>query len=233
MDEPDRIEALSRVVLLDGMSRSQVERFAERCTFRSIDRGGTLATFGEDASDVFLVLSGRLAARSRSDDGREVNFAAVEAGGLFGEFSAIDGEPRSAEIVALEASWVAQLTSARLREMVLVLPQTGLRLCELLVAKNREMSQRLFEFATMSVQRRVFATLHRLALTRGEPGADGRVDVALPPTQYEIATTAGTHRETVSREMAALARDGVIAYDRRSLAILDMAALRRRVEAES
>ena len=230
-DMDARIEALGRVELLQGVDRGSIARFAERCSFQRVGAGEPVISFDgteheSDRTDAFLVLEGRLVARSRSSDGREVVFATVDEGGLFGEFSAIDGAPRSAEMLAVVPSWVARVSSARLREMILLLPSIGLRMCELLVAKNREMSQRLFEFATLSVQGRILATLHRLALAQGTAtGEGGPVEIALPPTQYDIAITAGTNRETVSREMAALARQGVIAYDRRCLSVLDMTAL--------
>ena len=230
-DEDERIDALARVELLQGMSREHVARFAERCTFARVKKGAPVITAdGPDAgsTDAFLVLEGRLAARSRSADGREITFATVGPGGLFGEFSAIDGAPRSAEIVALAPSWIARVSSQRLRELMIVLPVTGLRLCELLVAKNREMSQRLLEFATLPLSQRICATLLRLARSQGTADADGRVHVETPPTQYELAILVGTNRESVSREMAALARDGLVAYDRRALSILDMGALEQR-----
>ena len=232
-ERDERIAALRRAELLAGLAETQVARFAEQCSFHRLATGETVITDDDAAgsTDAFLVLEGRLVARSRSRDGREIAFLTVERGGLFGEFSAIDGAARSAEIVAAEPSWVARVSSTRLRELVLVMPVVGLRLCELLVAKNRAMSQRLFEFATMSVRHRVLATLHRLAGERSaeDQGGNGAL-VERPPTQYEIAIAAGTNRETVSREMAALAREGVIEYDRRSLRVHDLDRLRRLAE---
>ena len=63
-----------------------------------------------------------------------------------------------------------------------------------------------------------------LALLRLTKRHDGTL--SHPPTQYEIAVEAGTHRETVSREMAKLAREGVIEYDRTRLDIHRPEALR-------
>ena len=228
-ERDERIAALRGVDLLSGLGEAQIGRFADQCSFQRLDTGETVIADDGDvgSTDAFLVLEGTLVARSRSRDGREIAFLTVESGGLFGEFSAIDGAPRAAEIVAAAPSWVARLPSARLRELILVMPVVGLRLCELLVAKNRAMSQRLFEFATKSVRCRVHATLHRLA---AECARDGRAMVERPPTQYEIAIAAGTNRETVSREMAALARDGVIEYDRRSLHVPDLERLRHLAE---
>ena len=234
-DRDERIAALRRIELLAGLGEAHLARFAEHCVFQRVAAGQTVigADDADGSTDAFLVLEGRLGARSRSRDGREIAFLTVETGGLFGEFSAIDGAPRSAEIVAVSPSWIARLSSTRLREVVMVLPVIGLRLCELLVAKNREMSQRLLEFATMSVRQRILATLYRLAADRSgmdRADASGTAAVEHPPTQYEIAITAGTNRETVSREMAALARSGLIEYDRRTLRVNDMAGLRRLAE---
>ena len=50
-------------------------------------------------------------------------------------------------------------------------------------------------------------------------------------THYEIATLAGTSRETASRIISALARDGVVATKGRRI-VVDLLLLRERLESE-
>lgn len=229
------VDALGRVALLAGLGERYIASVAAKCSFESVAKSHTVLRSEAASTDLYFVLHGRLVARGRSADGREVTFATVAAGEVFGEFSAIDGRPRSAEIIAARDSRIARLGSDHLRDLVLVAPTIGLRLCELLVAKNREMSQRLFEFATMNVRDRIFRSLLRLAEAHGaemhdaheneihEGGAE-RAVVEFPPTRYEMALDAGTNRETVSREMAELTRRGVIASSRARMEI-DVGAL--------
>ena len=212
-------DALGKVELLAHLNRDQLRHVTERCRFMRVEKNRAIVTATEPSTDLYFLLHGRLVARGRTPDGREVRFATLEAGDMFGEFSAIDRAPRSAEIVVAKDALVACLAAAQLRELMLLVPQIALRMCELLVAKNREMSARLQEFATMNVRGRIHSAL--LRLTARHSGT-----LEAPPTQYEIAVEAGTNRETVSREMAELARRGVIEYDRQRLVVREPDGLR-------
>ena len=221
------LRALAAIALLEGVGERYIASVAAKCTFEDVRKGNTVLQSEAASTDLYFVLSGRLVARGRSVDGREVTFATVSAGEVFGEFSAIDGRPRSAEILAVRDSRIARLPSAQLRDLVTVAPTIGLRLCELLVAKNREMSQRLFEFATMNVRDRIFRSLLRLAAANGNGNGSGHGESAVvdyPPTRYEIAIDAGTNRETVSREMAELVRREIVESSRARM-VIDVPAL--------
>ena len=56
------------------------------------------------------------------------------------------------------------------------------------------------------------------------------VGARIPVTQAIVATFAGTTEETVSRVLAPLKRDGVVAYTRAAIEIRDLPRLHRRVE---
>ena len=203
---------LAGIDLLRGLAAKQLDHVAARCQFRAVEKGRTVIEASEASTDIYFVVDGRLVARGRTAQGKEIRYLTLEGGDTFGEFSAIDGQPRSAAIVAVTDALVARMDRARMRELMLLVPQFALAMCEMLVAKNRDMSARIDEFVTLDVRSRIHLAL--LRLTKRHDGA-----LTLPPTQYEIAIEAGTHRETVSREMAKLARDGVIAYDRTRLDI--------------
>ena len=227
-DVDTRWQALARIDLLNGLDDARLRSIAERCRFETVEAGRTVLGGAEASTDLYLVTEGRLVARGRNAQGREVTFATVRSGEVFGEFSAIDGQPRSAEIVAVRDSAIACMGSRQLRDLMMVMPVLAVRMCEMGVAKNRAITARLFEFATMSVRQRIYRSLLRLAEAEGVE--DGRFEMEAPPTQYEIAIDTGTNRETVSREMAELARAGIVETSRKRLAV-EVAALRERLQA--
>ncbi|MDP7105347.1 MAG: cyclic nucleotide-binding domain-containing protein, partial [SAR202 cluster bacterium] len=59
--------------------------------------------------EVFFVVEGAVRVVNYSLTGREVAYATVRAGGYFGELAAIDGEPRSASVVATENCLLVKL----------------------------------------------------------------------------------------------------------------------------
>ena len=61
----------------------------------------------DPSEDVLVLLEGAARVANFSAKGREVSFSTIPEGDLFGEFAVIDGEPRSASVVALEDSRIA------------------------------------------------------------------------------------------------------------------------------
>ena len=51
---------------------------------------------------MYFVVEGEVRATSYSLEGKEVIFRDIVAGEMFGEYAAIDGRPRAADVVALD-----------------------------------------------------------------------------------------------------------------------------------
>jgi CRP/FNR family cyclic AMP-dependent transcriptional regulator len=95
---------------------------------------------------------------------------------------------------------------------------------ELLVAKNRRMSERVFEVSALAVRERVRRELLRLA-AEGAPSGSGVV-IRPAPTHYEFAARIGSHREAVTRELNRLVEERVLEIGRREIRIVDLRLLR-------
>jgi CRP-like cAMP-binding protein len=99
------------------------------------------------------------------------------------------------------------------------------KLIELMVAKMRSMSERVFEVSALSVSERLRRELLRLAAT-GE--RQGKIIVIKPaPTHYDIAARIGSHREAVTREFNRLEAEKLLEVGRRQISILDLARLQQ------
>jgi CRP/FNR family transcriptional regulator, cyclic AMP receptor protein len=168
-------------------------------------------------------LSGTIRSTSYTSAGREVIFNEVDAGEIFGEFSAVDGLPRSSSCVAITDCRVARMTREKFLKMLEGNGKIAVRLIELLVAKNRSMSERVFEVSALAVRERVRRELLRLAKD-GEAFRNGIV-IRPAPTHYEIAARIGSHREAVTREFNRLEAEGIVEVRRRQLRIIDIKRL--------
>lgn len=213
------------VSLFDGMDADVVHDIGSRCDWMRVDKGAEIIPQKHNSTDVYFVVEGRVAAKGYSLDGKEVTYAEIGAGELFGEFSAIDKQPRSASIQALEESYLARMTSDQLRALMQLHPSLAIRICELLVAKNRSLTNRMFEYSTMAVSQRICAELLRM-MEDAEMG-DGAVTIKPAPSHYEIATRLSTHREAVSKELGRLGRKGIIKSGRKTIEILQPDRLRQ------
>jgi CRP-like cAMP-binding protein len=81
---------------------------------------------GEVDRSFFIIARGSFAVLVPTDEGPE-RVRALEPGDLFGEVGFFDGLPRSADVVALEASEALVLTQAAVQRLRLTHPRLALR----------------------------------------------------------------------------------------------------------
>jgi len=139
---------------------------------------------------------------------REIILGDIEAGGYFGEMAAIDGQPRSAGILAITDATIACMSAGVFREIIHGHPDVSEQLLQQLVARIRALDQRVHEFSSMHVKHRIYAEL--LRRSRPDPTDQRRAVVSPPPVHSDIAARVSTRREMVARELKALERSGLM-----------------------
>jgi len=208
---------------LSKLCDADLAALAERWTERSHGHNELIIAHGDSGRDVFFLLEGRARVTLFSEDGREIAYRDIEPGEIFGELAGIDGKARSASVVALGATRAARLPGAAFREVVNNHPTFAWMLLEHLSAQLRRMTERVYEFSTLVVRKRLILELLRRAEETGP--VDGQASISPAPTHFELAARISTHREAVSREMSALAKRGLIERRRSRLVLRDLAAL--------
>ena len=140
---------------------------------------------------------------------------------MFGEYAAIDGRPRSANVEARTSCLVVSMPGGGFRELLEAEPTVTKTLLEHFVREIRELTTRvLVEFSTLAVRYRIQAEVLRLAQLSACKGAVARIVPA--PTHAEIASRTSTHREAVTRELNRLAKIGILEQRNRELWITDV-----------
>ena len=106
------ILGLKRVRLLEGLADETLGSLVRQCRWRRFGAGERIISREAVDNDVYLIVSGRVRITAFSAGGRQVTYADMPAGHWFGDFAAIDGQSRSADVVALEETVLASLTPA-------------------------------------------------------------------------------------------------------------------------
>jgi len=194
------VSLLRDLDLFRALSPEGFDVVASEATSRSLRRGDVLFTEGDEATELFVVGSGRIAMANRSLDGRESVLAIMEAGDLFGEMPLFDGQGRSAEARALEASVVYALAYEPLRELLQRRPELLWGVVELLARRLRSMDVALADAVFLDVTGRTAKRLLELA------GEDD--EFQLPITQEELAGLVGASRERVNKAISSFIRLG-------------------------
>jgi len=218
---------LRAVQLFEGLPQERLDALAQACRWRSLPVGRLLVQRAEHERDVHFVIDGQIRVTIFALNGRQLTFREIGAGGHFGELAAIDGEPRSADVLTLQSSLIASLGADDFRRLLqeedVVADRVMRGLCRLV----REISERVIDLSTLGVQNRVHAELLRLAREAGCTGNESRIDPA--PTHADMASRISTNREQVTRELNALQQRGLLAKDGKALVLRDVEQLARMV----
>ncbi len=194
---------------------------------RSYRRAAVLFRQAEHSDWVVVLRGGRVKVSVDTAGGTEVVLAVRGPGALLGELAAIDQEPRSATVTAIEPVTALALTLDEFEGYLRTHGRVAFLLMRTLVGKLRDADRKRIEFGAYDTTGRVAARLLEMADRFGEPTADG-VKIALPFSQDELAGWIGSSREAVSKALGALRAAGAIRTGRMSVVVRDPEALRRR-----
>src|SRR5262249_17408500 len=154
----------------------------------------------------------------RMINGREIFLRDIEEGEYFGELSAIDSRPGSAQIVAITDASVARMPSRVFRAIIHQYPHVCDQLLSDLADQIRYMNDRLSEQISLTARERLCAELLRLSRRT----VRDRIALSPPPSHAELATRIGGLRETVTKLLIALERDRLISRSRSAIALIDV-----------
>jgi CRP-like cAMP-binding protein len=224
---PVTAESLAGVELFKDLSPAQREDIAAHCHGRICDPEELLVSRNSVTTDVFFIVSGRVSVTLYSSAGKETKLRDLGPGQMAGELAAIDGAPRSADIVALEETLIVAMPAVYFQSLLRQYPEVVDGTLKGLVKLVRALSERVFEFSTLTVNNRIHAELLRLA--QGHLQADGSALIKPMPTHADIAARISTHREAVSRELSELTRRGVLERISGGLRIKNVGALQNLV----
>ena len=220
---------LRRMPLLDGLADDRLAWLAARCTWRTVPAGQHVLSRHADDGGVYFIAAGSVRATMYAASGRQVTFRDVVAGDLFGDLAALDGQPRSVDVMTLADSVVAHLDRAGFLTLLDEEPAVSRRVMLRLVDLVRQLSERVIELSTTSVPQRVHVEVLRLAREAGVAGNESTLDPA--PRHADLAAQVSTNREQVTRELSSLTRQGVLRKAGKALVVADVERLARLVDA--
>jgi CRP/FNR family cyclic AMP-dependent transcriptional regulator len=211
---------LSGSELFRSLSEEALARVALKASTVRLEDNAVLFNEGEEANELFVVLSGRVAIAKRSPDGRESLVALMEPGDLFGEMPLFDEEPRSGTARALEPSEVVRVPFDAVRAELEAEPGLLWDVVHLFATRLRAADDALADAMLLDVTGRTAKRLLELAGDAEE--------FTLPITQEELASLVGASRERVNKAIAAFVRLGWIDLSGRRYKLLQRERLAER-----
>jgi CRP/FNR family transcriptional regulator, cyclic AMP receptor protein len=207
---------------LDGVIRlAKTTKFA---------KGEAIFQRGAPADSLLVILSGRIKISNVASSAREVVLNFLVAGDLIGEFGALDGEARSADATALEATEALVIYRRDILAFLAKHPDALLAIVTTLTRKLRMMSA-MAEHNLLQMPSKAASGLLRLVEQHGRKSKDGIV-LDLKLSQKDLGNYVGLSRENTSRELGRLRDADVIRIDGATIVVVDLDALKDHAEFE-
>ena len=129
---------LEDALLFHGIPMNGLTSLAQHGKERLFHQGDLLMRQGERADLMYVIVQGRVGVdRSHPALLEPVRVAELGAGETVGEMGLLDGEPRSATVVALEETSALELTAETLAAVLLQFPEVTRSLLHILSARIR------------------------------------------------------------------------------------------------
>jgi CRP/FNR family transcriptional regulator, cyclic AMP receptor protein len=173
---------------------------------------------------VYFVLEGWLKIRTYNVDGKEITLNIVGQGEIVGEMAALEQAPRSTDVLSLTTATIANIPAEDFVQLLKNEPMAGMKLSQLMGRRLRQVNRRLRLRESNSASR-VADTLLFLAEGQGVD-INSKKGAEIPNFPHrELSSMSGLARETVTRVLTKLEKDGLIVRSQEKVSIPDLTAL--------
>lgn len=210
--------------LLQSLAEEDRRRVLSAARLRRFARNEVIFHEGDPGDTMHLISKGRVAVRVTTAVGSVATLTVLGSGEYFGELTLLSTPPRTATIVALEATETFSIHREQFAELERTHPSVNRFLVNVLAAQVTRLSGQVLEALYVAADDRVLGRLADLADIYG----DGSPGTKIPLTQDDLATMAGTSRATVNRVLREAQDSGLISLGRMKIEILAPERLARK-----
>jgi len=209
-------DLLAHVTIFQHLEPAALERLSARLKVITFPKDGVIVSQSDPGDSMFIIDQGRVKVVLYGDSGREVILSIFRSGDFFGEMSLLDGQPRSANVIALEDARLLVLSREDFVQHLHEAPSTALSILAEMSARLRRADEVIGNLALLDVYGRVARVLVELARRDGHTTDEGIV-IRERPTHQDLAAMIGTSRETVSRVLSEFQRRGLLSMQGKTI----------------
>jgi CRP/FNR family transcriptional regulator, cyclic AMP receptor protein len=187
------------------MTSALLEKLVFLSPTRTFPKNALLIQEGDNSDSLYILLKGRVRAFSIGVDAKEITFAEYLPIELFGEM-ALDGQPRSASVQAMEVCQCAIVTKEHLQKFLETEPHFAFELIKKVISKARQATDSARNLALLDVYGRLKVFLEQAAAIE----KNGTRELVNRFTHQDIAMRIGASREMVSKLLKDLENGGYI-----------------------
>ena len=217
MSPEQKLALFAQHPFFSTLSRPQLDKIVKHARLVACPKGRVIFHKDDPGHGLLAVVRGTVKISLLSQDGREVILALMRDGDIFGEIALLDGQPRSADAVAIADSEVLALDRRDVLPVLWETPALVQKIVELLCARVRRANDQVEYLSLLDLPSRLAKALLRLS------GPGGRSPIEM--TQKELGELIGMSRESTNKQLRAWQNQGYVQLEKGRVMITDAAAL--------
>jgi CRP/FNR family cyclic AMP-dependent transcriptional regulator len=218
----DKRGVFTRHSLFGNLPAADIDMLVGYARVERFRKGATIFHKGDTGGGLMAVLEGQVKISVPSAEGKEAVLNIIRPGHVFGEIALLDGQPRTADAIAMEDCDLLVLDRREFVPLLRANPELALRIMELLCARLRRTSEQVEDVMFLHLEGRLAKALLRLSREQGGAGApSARVAI----TQRELGQMIGMSRESTNKQLQDWQRRGWVRLVKGGVELLDRAAL--------
>ena len=132
MENKEIIDLLMNTPIFSDTSEKSLESMIKSAVIKTVSAGDKVVQEGQGGVGFYLILDGKAAVIKEGE-----KLAELESGNFFGELGVIDGQPRTADVVAITETTCWILSQWAMKSVIANHPEVALSMLEELVRRLR------------------------------------------------------------------------------------------------
>jgi len=216
---------LESVNLYHMLCPHKVKTMADKHTYNHYKKDQYIYFPDEDATHIYMIVSGRVRIGHYQEDGKEIVSAILSNGEVFGELAMAGEDKRKDFAQAMESTTICPLSIGELAALMKENKELSFKILKLIGLRLMKLERKLELLVFKDARTRVIEFLKDAAAWKGmKVGYETMIPTRL--THKDIAALTGTSRQTVTTILNELKDKNLINFDRKKILIRDLESLK-------
>src|SRR6516165_7257453 len=182
---------MARVAFFQKLTQHELAQIAAISKHHKFSRDHVVFFEGSRSDSLYVIVNGSVKIYRKAQDGRQKILCVLGSGEFFGEFSLVDGQPRSACVATLQPTEMLSIDHLDFRRFAERSPDVLWKVLEVMCERLRVVNEENFDLAFRDMPYRLVRALLKL----GEYGTAGVGGITITVSKQDLAAMVGSGPE--------------------------------------
>lgn len=204
-----KLDFLKSIQLFSSLTDEELLHISSKIILKEFKKNEVILYEQDTNEFMYIILFGKVKVIQTTENGKEIILATHKSNELFGEISLIDGKTSPATVLATEDSLIAIISKKDFYSLLIHQSKVLEKMLQILCSRLRESWKRIQILNFKDASQRIKMLFLLLSHDNGQKTPEGVV-LNIKLTHQNIADMVGLTRETVTRIIDKLRKDGEI-----------------------